>query len=55
MLLLDAIPSVKGRPDWLRRKLQSVCAGRGYGRDVYHHQVRARTPAGNLNTMPSST
>ena len=42
MLLLDAIPPVRGRPGRPRRKPESVFADRGYDHEVYRDQVRAR-------------
>jgi hypothetical protein len=42
MPLLDAIPPVRGRVGYPRRKPDSLFADRGYDHDIYRDQVRAR-------------
>ncbi len=41
MLLLEAIPPVRGRPGPPKRRPSRLVADRGYDQDVYRRQIRA--------------
>ena len=41
MLLLEAIPPVRGRPGRPKRRPQRVVADRGYDHELYRRQIRA--------------
>jgi transposase len=41
LLLLEAVPPVRGRPGWPKRRPQQLIADRGYDHDLYRRQLRA--------------